>query len=338
MLRDCGEVWARVEELIDAAPSTEALRAHGVHLLAAAVWRSRGRTVPDEVRADERRAAAMAMAAPLLLRRARAAYPGPLLLMKGPEAAARYPDPGTRYFRDLDLLAGDAPAAQRALTAAGFVEVGSPAEYADRQHLCPLAWPGLPLVVELHRVPNRPAWLAPPPAEEILRLAVPSATGVDGLLAPAPAAHALLLAAHGWAHKPLGRLVDLIDLAAVLGPGDRALAAELARAWGWEGIWRVALGAADALIGARDRSRSLSIWARHLEGVRDRSVLEDHLARVAAPACTVSLRRLPSALGANLSRTVGRRGHERWADKLRRSRLAVAHAFMDRSEHERTLP
>ncbi len=38
----------------------------------------------------------ISMAAPLLLRRARAAYDGELMLMKGPEVAARYPHPSDR--------------------------------------------------------------------------------------------------------------------------------------------------------------------------------------------------------------------------------------------------
>jgi Uncharacterised nucleotidyltransferase len=338
MVSSSDSLWARVEELIDLAPSEAALRAHGVHLIAAAVRRARARTISAGLRGDERRAAAMAMAAPLLLRRARAAYAGPLMLMKGPEIAARYPDPGVRYFRDLDLLAGDAHAAQRALTAAGFVEVGAPADYEDAQHLCPLAWPGLPLVLEVHREPSRPRWLAPVPVAAILDLAVPSATGVEGLLAPTPAAHALLLAAHAWSHKPLGRLVDLIDLAVAMPAGDRSRAGDLAQDWGWSGTWRVALGACDALIAGEHRSLSLSTWARHLEHVRDRSVLEDHVARIAAPVSTLPPRRVPAALRATLVRSMGRRGDERWEDKLKRSRLAVAHAFMDRSEHERTLP
>ena len=47
-----------------------------------------------------------------------------LILMKGPEAAARYPDPALRPFCDLDFLVDDPAAAHRALMAAGFVEVG----------------------------------------------------------------------------------------------------------------------------------------------------------------------------------------------------------------------
>ncbi len=336
-------IWNRVDELVGRAPSVEALRAHGVHLLAARAWRSKGRPIPRTVREDERRAAMLAMAAPPLLERVRAAYGGRLALMKGPEVAARYPDPGVRRFRDLDLLADEPDAAQRALLAAGFVRLGSEAEYNGLQHLCPLAWPGLPLIVEVHREPNRPPWLRAPPGRELLNTALPSATGVEGLLAPAPAAHALLLAGHAWAHHPLGRLIDLIDVAATLSRGERGergerrLAGELATDWGWDGLWRATLAVVDRLFAGERRPLSLTVWARHLEPVRGRSVLENHFARLAAAACALPPRSAPIAVGATVVRTATRRGDERWRDKLHRCRLAIGHAFMDKSEHERTL-
>jgi hypothetical protein len=279
----------------------------------------------------------MALAAPLLLDRARAAYDGELMLMKGPEVAVRYRYPTDRAFRDLDLLVDDPPAAQRALVAAGFVEGGNPENYDDAQHLRPLAWPGLPLVIELHRWPSCPPWLTPPSIRAILRCAAPSAAGGDGVLAPTPAAHALLLAAHGWTHGPLSRLGDLADVAAVLGPGDRRRADDLAREWGWEGMWRTTIGVADAMLAAEGAPHVGLRWARHLETVRERTVLEGHVAQVAAPACTVPLRQAPGAVTAAVTRTASRRPGEPWADKLRRSFLAVAHAFMDQSDHVQTL-
>ena len=75
--------------------------------------------------------------------------------MKGPEVALRYPGPALRGFRDLDLLVPDAPAVQRELLAAGFEPVGLPEKYAAIHHLRPLAYPGLPLLVEVH---DRPKW------------------------------------------------------------------------------------------------------------------------------------------------------------------------------------
>ena len=104
----------------------------------------------DDLIADETRAAVNELAVPGLLARVRAAWDGPLVLMKGPEVALDYRAPGLRSFGDLDLLTDDAEAAQAALIAAGFHEVFDPEIYKDIHHLRPLWWPGLPLVVELH--------------------------------------------------------------------------------------------------------------------------------------------------------------------------------------------
>jgi hypothetical protein len=79
--------------------------------------------------------------------------------------------------------------------------------------------PGLPLFVELHQEPNHPRWLPSPPLAQLLQLTEPSATGVAGLQAPIRVAHALLIAAHGWAHEPLRRLLDLMDIGVLLGEG-----------------------------------------------------------------------------------------------------------------------
>jgi hypothetical protein len=329
--------WDRIERLVDSSPSLTALRVHRLQLIAADLWRRRGQAVPPELREDERRASLMALAAPVLLERARAAYDGQLVLMKGPEAASQRPDPGTRYFRDLDLLAENPAAAQAALIGAGFVEVGEPSEYATAQHLCPLAWPGLPLVVELHREPNRPPWLPGAPIGELLTLAVPSATGITGLRAPSPAAHALLLAAHAWTDQPFGRLSDVVDIAAVLSQVERGDAYELARGWGWERLWQTTISLVDGvLIGGR-QPRGLSTWARHLSSARDRSVLEDHIARIAGPACAVPRRRVPAVVGHWMRQTATPRNGEPWPPKLRRAGLAVAHAFTSKAEHDKNL-
>jgi hypothetical protein len=323
----------RLEQLIDQAPSVGVLRAHRLHLAAARIWRSRGVEVPEELIDSEHLAEVMAIAAPLLLARACAAYDGRLLLMKGAEVAAWYQCPSDRAFRDLDLLADDAPAAQRALIDAGFIEIDDPNWYGDKQHLCPLAWPGLPLVVEVHRHPNQPAWLPRAGVAEIIETATASATEVDGLLAPAPAVHALLLVAHSWISSPLRRLADLLDLSTILGPAGREDAYQVARRWGWDGMLGVSLAATDAVFGDVGRSVSVGVWARHLTGVRDQTVLEDHLARIAAPVSALPLRRLPNALARVLRDTAARREAESWADKRRRTRLAAAHAFTPQTSH-----
>ena len=269
------------------------------------------------------------MAAPVLLRRARAAYGGELMLMKGPEVAACYRHPSDRGFHDVDLLADDAPAAQRALIAAGFAQFGNLAAYDDAQHLCPLIWPGMPLIIELHRHPNQPPWLPHVSARAVLEHAVPSATGVDGLLAPAPSAHALLLATHSWCHQPLGRLADLLDVAVVLAGDGRRGAARPRPPMGLG--WRLA---------RRPRCRRRhpqrqrpTVVAQRLGAPPARALANARCSRVTLralphPPAPCRSGRAPAALAGVVRDTATRREDEPWADKLRRSRLAIAHAFM----------
>jgi hypothetical protein len=327
-------MWDRVWELIERAPSQSALRMHKLHLLAAAEWRARGRPIPESVRADERLMAMMATAAPLLLGRIRAACPGRLVLMKGPEVAAAYPDPATRGYRDLDLLCDEPRAAQLALVAAGFVEFGD-STYAH--HLRPLVYPGLPLVIELHSQGNRPFWLDPPPTERLIESAVPSATGVPGILAPAPAAHALLLAGHAWAHQPLWRVIDLIDVAVLLSDCDRTSVDRLACAWGWERMWSTTLAAIEGLLASSSGSPATRLWARHLASVRERTVFEEHLAPIGGAIAALPARRVPRAVAATLALTAAPAPGETWPDKLRRSGTAVRHAAMAGSRHHQQL-
>lgn len=332
-----GTVWGRVEEIVHRADSVDALKRHGVELVAAHVWRQRGRPVPDELYVDERIAAIRTLAVPVLLNRIRAAYDGRLVLMKGPEVGARYPDPALRPFRDLDFLVDDPPAAHAALKAAGFVELGDATRYEGAHHLGPLVWPALPLGIELHREPHCPPWLTPPDAAELLQLTRPSTTQVSGLFGLVPAAHAVLLAAHSWAHEPLGRLLDLIDVNAVLETEhDRDLAYELAVRWRLARVWRTTIAAADALLGGSDSIPVLRTWARHLACVRKRTVFETHLTRWAGPACGLpenGMRRLGGATRI-FTEAARPREDERWLDAIRRTRLAIAHAPRPQSEHD----
>jgi hypothetical protein len=331
-------LWRRLEELVDRAPDMAALRAHRLELAAARIWKSRGLDVPPELTRRQRETAAMHLSASHVLERVRAAYDGPLMLMKGPEVAARYEHPGDRWFGDLDVLVDDAPAAQRALTAAGFKEIADPRYYDDKQHLCPLIWPGMPVVVELHRRHNRPRWLPQVGSREILELSVPSATGVAGVLAPTPGAHALLLAAHGFAHGPMGQLRDIVDVAAVIAGGDRDEAETIASEWGWRGLWRIFSDAVDALVSGGAVPGSLRVLGNHLVEVRERTVFRNHVARTAAPIYALPRRQIPSAVAAVMLReTIGRAEGESWRYKLHRSRLALGHALMSTSAHEQTL-
>jgi hypothetical protein len=327
--------WRGAAELAARAPDPASLVFHRLEPLAARALRDEGREVPEELVEAERLGAVFALTASVHLERARAAVSGPLLVVKGPEVAARYPDPALRIFRDLDLLAPDPEAAQRALVEAGFVEVGDPEEYAEAPHLLPLAWPGLPLELEVHARPNWPPWLEAPAAAELLGEAVPSRTGVEGLLAPAPEAHALLVAAHAWTHGPLDRLRDLLDVLLLAAEADPAKLDRLARAWGLDRLWATTVATAGALFLDGAPPRGFRLWGRHLAAVRERTVLERHLARWTAWWSALPPGRAARATLDELRFDLTPDRGETWGRKLRRSGQAVRHAFVRRSEHDR---
>jgi hypothetical protein len=273
------ELWGGVDQLIDRAPSLDALIAHRLHLLAADRWGRIGRPVSEDLSAERRGGALLAIVAGIVLQKVRDACDGPIVLIKGPDAAAYYPDAALRPFRDLDLLVSDAEAAQRALLAAGFELTGDERLYRGIHHLRPVVLPDLPLLVEVH---ERPKWvddLSAPAVEELLAAAVPSATGVDGIMTLPPAHHTLLLAAHGWAHVPLRRLLDLVDVAAAAQKADENELRALARTWGLAKLWRTTDSAIEALLYGGSTPMPLRTWARNLRWARERTVLESHLER-----------------------------------------------------------
>jgi hypothetical protein len=147
-------VLEAVNRLVDRAPRHSDLAYHRLQVFAARHWRAQGRPVPGEFEREEQFAAVAWSGRPGPARAGPAAYDGPLLLLKGPEVAARYPDPTLRPFRNLDLLVLDAAAAQAPLFEACFTVVDGEYEKPERHHRAPLLAPGLPLVLELHDRPK----------------------------------------------------------------------------------------------------------------------------------------------------------------------------------------
>jgi putative nucleotidyltransferase-like protein len=332
-----GDLWQAVDRLIDRAATDDDIRAHRLELLAARRYRACGRSIPPDFITQERLAGLAALTTPLVLERVRAAYDSPAIVLKGPEIAAHYPDPALRGYGDIDLLVADAESAQRALLAAGFELVGDPELYVDIHHLRPVAIHGVPIHVEIH---SRPKWLngiEPPTTEMLLRSAVCSATAVPGILALPPAHEAVLLAVHSWAHEPLRRLRDLIDVASVAQSADRAEMATLARGWGVGKVWATTIATLDALFANHRTPWALRLWAQNLKRVRERTVLENHLQRWLSDLWGMS----PLAAAARLPRTfrdeLGPNADERWGDKLSRSALALRNASARRSHHHRAL-
>lgn len=337
MHRPAPDPWRRVEQLVVRAPSVEALRIHGVELIAARTLLAGGRPLPAALQRDRRGASIRSLAVPTLLEKVRAAYAGRVMVMKGPEVAARYPEPQLRPFKDLDLLVDDAAAAQRALVAAGFIELVDPTVRDGVHHGQPVAWPGLPLTIELHNRTKHAPWLQAPPTEEILAWTEPSAVGPPGILAPIPAAHAVLLAAHSWSHEPLRRLLDLIDIAVILEDDQRDSAAGFARRWDLDRVWSATIACVDALLYDERPGLILRLFGRHLVGVRERTVLETHLARWIGPAVGVprhGARAVATATRAFTGAAHPRPG-ESWPKAMQRTALAAHNAFRTQSQHDR---
>jgi hypothetical protein len=327
-------MWERIDSLAEHAPDAAALRAHRLELIEGARRRAAGLAPHPDLAADESRAAASELAVLPILTRARDAYDGPLVVVKGPEVALDYRGPRQRPFGDLDILTEDPAAAQAALLAAGFVEVGDPSLYEDIHHLRPLWWPGLPLVIELHARPKWPARSTPPATAVMLATAVPGRLGIAGIDTLPPAEHALLLAAHAWAHEPLGRVGHLLDVAVTLRRTDPREVAALARRWRCARLWRATHAAVRAVIEGEGRSAGVALWGRHLRSARERTVFETHLQDWLSP-----LWGLPRTSGARAAVSAlvedGRReGGEPWRAKLDRARVAVGNAGMARSEHD----
>jgi hypothetical protein len=321
-------IWDSADALALRSPGLSDLRVHRLHLIAARALRRAGRPVPDELRAEARLAAAVALATPILLDRVRAAYDGTIVLMKGPEVGARYPDPALRPCHDLDLLVGDAIRAQRALRAAGFVPTGDPQRYEGIHHLRPLMLPGLPVTIEVHSRPKWPDRLPAPATDELLEAAYPSTVGTAGIMTLPPAHHAVVLAAHAWAHDPLasaGRLIDVSVMALEADP------AEARRA-------RTPLGLPAAVArhvprgGRAGRGRAPPARHARVGTAPERGARAD---RAGKP------RRAHRRRGVEPAAAAGRRGggriarQERHPHTRRAVLAAVGDAFLAKSEHDR---
>ena len=329
-------MWDRVDDLLAKAPHEEALWLHRVELLEARRRRMNGLDV-GALASHEAAAAVCDLAVVPLLARVREAWDGPLVLHKGPELSLDYPGPRLRRFCDLDLLTDDAEGAQAALLAAGFQEARQAESQGAIHHLCALQWPGLPLTVELHAGPRRGDGVPAPTADELIASAVPSRLGVGGIASLAPAQHALVLAGHAWSHEQLGRLGHLIDVAVTLQRADESEVAALARRWGCSRMWRTTRAAIGAVLEGTGRSAAVALWARHLRGVRERTVFEWHVKGALAPLWGMPGTRVPTAIANEARAKAGPERGEPWPAKLRRTGLALRNAGVARSDHELAL-
>ena len=330
MTRGNGTLWTAVDDLL-ARADLEGILANKLGPLEARRLRLRGDPVPKRLAAEEQFARASMMAAIPLLGRIREIVDGPLLLLKGPEIACRYPD-RARSFVDIDLLVEDGHRVHDALRAGGFAEVDDPELFRDHHHLRPLQLPGLWLQVEIHLRPMLPEQ-AEAPLAEIFEAAVPSSLAVDGISAPRAEHHALMLAAHAWGHEPLGRLRDLIDVAAVVEIADETELARSAKRWGMDQVWRTTAAASAALLEGGRTPMALRVFGRHLATVRERTVLENHLLRWLHSFWELPFRQALLRTSGVLRQELLPDPGESWRDKFLRVRSALLHPSRSMTEH-----
>jgi hypothetical protein len=318
-----GEPWEGIGRLLRDA-DVAGIRAHKLGALAARLLRRNGRPVPPALAADQRGAAVAVVMARSVLETIRSLCDGPLVLVKGPEVARLYPG-SARTFGDIDLFAPDAQAVQRALLAAGFLEVDDPEPFRDHHHLRPLKAPAVGLRVEVHTSPLWPEGTKPPPLEEILEGSVAAGVGVEGISAPDPVHHALILAAHAWSHDPLRTLRDLVDVAALSVGYSEVELARAAEAWGISRVWRTTRAAMRALFEDDPTTIPLQVWARHLRSVRERTVLDNHLMRYLHAFWELPPRAAVVDLRTAFRLTLLPGPGESWREKLARTRRGITH-------------
>ena len=214
---------------------------------------------------------------------------------------------------------------QRALLAAGFVEIGDPALYEDIHHLRPLALPELPLSIEVHMRPKWPT-AHPPRVRRARRGRGPGRRSrIPGVLAPSPAHHAVLLAAHAWEHDPLSRVGSLADIAALALECGSDEAAQVAARLGRRAPVAATARTIDEVLLGGARPLRTAIWRRHLHEARERTVFEVHVERLVGPVAARARSRLrPPRRRARSWTRCAPGPRRRWGAKVRRSRARAA--------------
>lgn len=169
--------------------------------------------------------------------------------------------------------------------------------------------------------------------ESIVGSARPSDLGVEGILTPVDAHHALLVAAHAWAHEPLWRLRDLADVRVLAPPSERGAIERTARAWGMTRLWQTTDRVTDAVVGRRGMPLLARPWAGHLLEHRERTVLENHLrdymASYWALPLTAAFAKAAHAFGEDFFPAPG----QAWSNKLSRMLTASRNANTPMSHH-----
>lgn len=325
-------LWSRVDELLDRSNDPAGLEAHGLDLLAAQRWRAVGRSIPDGFLIHERVAVMATLAVPSVLRRIRDVLDGPILLLKGPEVAARYPDAALRPFCDLDLVVRDPDEAQSRLIAAGWEEMPVTAPH----HRPTLEHPGTLLAVEIHARPNWPRWTTAN-VDDLFSARIPSRIEVDGIDTLPSSYHAVLLAAHSWQHEPFRRFLDLLDVAVMSDEVDEELLDQIAERWGLGHVWRATNRAIYALYrGTPPASLVDRIITSHCRQLRERNVIESRLASWIAGCWAPTPLAIAGALSSTFYDDLRPYPGESWSRKIRRTGVVARHALRPNSQCPRS--
>jgi hypothetical protein len=161
--------------------------------------------------------------------------------------------------------------------------------------------------------------------------------GVNGILAPAPAHHAVLVAVHAWVHEPLARVSQLLDVLLLHSESDRKEMEAVAARWRVGKVWRTTLEAGEALLLDRDVRATLRPPLRRLRHVEERTVLESHVSRALAPFWTLPFPAALRSAGVVVGQTIRRNPEERWRATAARIWRAFRDARMRRWEHDRKI-
>ena len=78
----------------------------------------------------------------------------------------------------------------------------------------------------------------------------------------------------------------------------------------------------------------MRLWARHLNGARERTVIEGHMTRTAGELWGLPHRRAARSALTAIAGSAGRAPGEPLTQKLGRTRAAIGDAFLPKSEHD----
>jgi hypothetical protein len=167
----------------------------------------------------------------------------------------------------------------------------------------------------------------------LFEAAVPSVVGIEGVLAPHPHHHAVVLASHAWGEIPMRRLRQLVDVLAFVDDPDRDELRQIAARWGIDRGWSSTLAVGDWLLRGGKEPPLVGVWAPYLRELREPTVLEMHLQEWLSPfwlaAPQIAIRKVLSAV----IRDLRPRPNQTWGDKLRQTARALTHPRASKSEH-----